>query len=178
MLCLEIGGEYFDEHKQEFVYLKPKTIKLEHSLISISKWESKHHVPFLTTEMSDKQMKDYIKCMTISRDIDDKDYEMLSEENIDKIVKYIDDPMTATTFNDSNNAPRSREIITSEIIYYWMIEYRIPVEFEKWHLNRLLALIKVINIKHAPARKMSRGEVMARNRALNEARRKANHSKG
>ncbi len=177
MLFLEVGGEFFDEKKEEFIELKKQTIKLEHSLISVSKWESKYHLPFLNTEMTNEQTIDYIKCMTISRDVDDKIYDFLLDSNFEAIVKYINDPMSATTINDFRKGS-SREIITSEIIYYWMIECNVPLECEKWHLNRLLTLIKVIDLKRAPAKKMSKGEIMARNRALNDARRKANHSKG
>lgn len=178
MLQLEIGGEFFDELKQEFIYQKPQVLKLEHSLIAISKWESKYHEPFLhTKKLTNEQLIYYIKCMTISRDVDSKIYNLLTDEHYRQINTYINDPMTATTFvNNSNN--RSREIITSEIIYYWMIDYRIPVEFEKWHINRLLTLIRVINAKNSPAKKMSKGEIMARNKALNEQRRKANNSRG
>lgn len=178
MLKLEIGGEFFDEHKQEFIYQKPQILKLEHSLIAISKWESKYHEPFLNVEkLSNEQLRYYIECMTVSRDMDPKVYELLTDEHYKQINDYIDDPMTATTIrNNSNN--RSREIITSEIIYYWMVDYRIPVEFEKWHINRLLTLIRVITAKNTPAKKMSKGEIMARNRALNEQRRKASNTRG
>lgn len=179
MLCIEVGGESFDESKEEFVYLKPQIIKLEHSLISMSKWESQYHIPFLKTDLTPEQLIDYIKCMTISRDVDPKVYDYLSEKNISDIENYIDDSMTATTFNNRIGTTSSnREIITSEIIYYWMVEFRIPLECEKWHLNRLLTLINVINIKNSPQKKMSPQEIMAQNKALNEARRKASHSKG
>lgn len=178
MLSLKIGGEFFDENKQEFIYQKPQIIKLEHSLISISKWESKHHVPFLhTKDLTKEQLLDYIKCMTISRDVDDEVYESLTDEHYKKIEEYINDPMTATTFRE-NGSGGNREIITSEIIYYWMVDFRIPLECERWHINRLLTLIRVINAKNAPAKKMSKGEIIARNKALNAARRKANNSKG
>lgn len=178
MLKLEVGGEFFDERKQEFIYHKPQILKLEHSLISISKWESKYHEPFLhTKKLSNEQLQYYIKCMTVSRDVDPEIYESLTDEHYKQINDYIDDPMTATTIRNNSNT-NSREIVTSEIIYYWMVDYRIPVEFEKWHINRLLTLIRVITAKNTPSKKMSKGEIMARNRALNEQRRKANKTRG
>lgn len=120
---------------------------------------------------------DYIKCMTITQNVNPKVYNSLTAENIEQINNYIDEPMTATTFSETNNT-RSREIITSELIYYWMFSLNIPMECQKWHLNRLLTLIRVCNIKNAPPKKMSRRDIMSRNAALNAARRKKLNSKG
>ena len=116
--------------------------------------------------------------MTITQNVIPKVYNSLSIKNIEQINKYIDEPMTATTFNEVNNNTRSREIITSELIYYWMFSLNIPMECQKWHLNRLLTLIRVCNIKNAPPKKMSRSDIMSRNAALNAARRKKLNSKG
>ncbi len=115
--------------------------------------------------------------MTITQNVNDNVYNSLTSKNIDEINKYIDAPMTATTFSDNTNS-RSREIVTSELIYYWMISLNIPMECQKWHLNRLLTLIRVCNVKNTPPKKMSRREIMSRNAALNAARRKKLNSKG
>lgn len=165
--------EGFNDETGEFVYEiieKEKPLHLEHSLISLSKWESKFHKPFLSKEeMSLEETIYYTKCMTLDKNIDPKIYGRLSAENFREIAEYIKDPMTATTFGKSDSLP-SRETITSEIIYYWMISQNIPVEFEKWHLEKLLTLIRVCSIKNSPPKKMSKRELMERNAALNAKR--------
>ena len=134
--------------------------------------------PFLSKEpKTAAETIDYIKCMTITQNVNPKVYNSLTAENIEQINNYIDEPMTATTFSETNNT-RSREIITSELIYYWMFSLNIPMECQKWHLNRLLTLIRVCNIKNTPPKKMSRRDIMSRNAALNAARRKKLNSKG
>lgn len=171
--------EFWDESRQEFLEVKGQTLQLEHSLVSISKWESKWCKPFLSKENKTlEEILDYVKCMTITQNVDPNVYLALTNENIKEINEYIDAPMTATTFYEEKKTAKSREILTSELIYYWMISLQIPVEFQKWHLNRLLTLIKVCNIKNAPPKKMSQREIMSRNTALNAARRKAMNSKG
>ena len=179
MLLLTIPArELFDNEKQEFIKTPECTIQLEHSLVSLSKWEAKWGKPFLSKEpKTSVEIIDYLKCMTITQNVNPQVYNSLSNENIDLINKYIDKPMTATTFNEVNNT-RSREIITSELIYYWMISLNIPMECQKWHLNRLLTLIRVCNIKNQPPKKMNRKDIMSRNAALNAARRKKLNSKG
>ena len=178
MLLLTIPPiEMFNEKTSEFVYSKETKISLEHSLVSLSKWESKWNKPFLSKDNKTlEETIDYIRCMTITQNVDPEVYFRLTDENINTINKYIESPMTATTFSDNGHS--SREIITSELIYYWMISLNIPMECQKWHLNRLLTLIRVCNIKNAPAKKMSRREIMNRNAALNAARRKKLNSTG
>ena len=182
MLTIVIpASEKFNEATNEFIYTKEQKLQLEHSLVSLSKWESRWHKPFLTSKKTAKtqdEIIDYIRCMTITQNVDPNVYYNLSQANADKIQKYIDDPMTATTFNELQKARPSTEVITSELIYYWMIAYNVPVEFEKWHLNRLLTLIKVCSIKNTPPKKMSRREIMNRNKALNASRRNALNSRG
>ena len=124
-----------------------------------------------------EQIIDYVRCMTITQNVKPEVYNRLTEDNLKAINDYIENPMTATTFSDINQRP-SREIITSEIIYYWMVSFNIPFECQKWHLNKLLTLIKVCNIKNSPPKKMSRQEILSRNRALNEARKKNLNTKG
>ena len=158
--------EQWDESVQEFVYSKPQTLQLEHSLISLSKWESKWHKPFLSkTEKTTEETIDYIRCMTLTQNVKPEVYSNLSVENILQVNEYIENPMTATTFIEDRDRKKSREIVTAELIYYWMISLNIPVEFEKWHLNRLLTLIRVCNIKNQPPKKSSRREIMSRNAA-------------
>lgn len=180
MLTITIPAtELFDEKTQTFFSTKEQTLQLEHSLVSLSKWESKWCKPFLTND--DKTLEetiDYIKCMTITQNVDPNSYNFLSRSNIEKINSYISSPMTATTFYEDPQRPTKKEIITSELIYYWMISLNIPMECQKWHLNRLLTLVRVCNVKNAPPKKMSRSEIMRRNSALNAARRKQFNSKG
>jgi len=135
--------------------------------------------PFLDnkTPKTIAETMDYIRCMTITQNVDPEVYNFLTAENIKSINDYIDAPMTATTFSQQNTS-RSREIVTSELIYYWMIALNVPMKCEKWHLNRLLTLIRVCNIKNTPPKKMSKKDIMSRNAALNAARRKQLNSKG
>lgn len=173
--------ELYDEINNKFVYLPSRELILEHSLVSISKWESKWHKSFLNTDdKSFDEVMDYIKCMCVEELEDENDLYRLSEENVSDINAYIQDSMTATTFSDfsDNKNTKSREIITSEIIYYWMIANNIPFECQYWHLNKLLTLIKVCSIKNSPEKKMSTSEILSRNKALNAARRKKMNSKG
>lgn len=175
------GGEQFDVEKQEFIYLgKDQTLQLEHSLVSLSKWESKWCVPFLskTHKKTFEETLDYIKCMTITQNVKPEVYNRLTVQNFKEIDKYINAPMTATTFHNLGGGKKNEEVITSELVYYWMISLNIPFECQKWHLNRLLTLIQVCNIKNQPQKKMSKREIMSRNAALNEARRKQMNSKG
>lgn len=174
MLSITVpDSEYYDESTNRFSYVKGQHLSLEHSLVSISKWESKWHKPFLATkDKTEEETRDYIRCMTLTQNVNPILYLALSEENINKITEYINDSMTATWFPERKGG-QSREVITSEIIYYWMISYNVPMECQKWHLNRLLTLIRVCEAKSQKPKKMRKGEVLARNRELNEARKKA-----
>lgn len=178
MLKIVIPGlELFDENTNEFIEIKGQTIALEHSLVSISKWESKWKVPFMNNKsMTNEQVLDYIRCMTLTQNVNPILYTNLSQEHLIAIRNYIDDPMTATWFNETKKV--NREIITSELIYYWMIESNVPMECQKWHLNRLLTLIKVINDKREPKKKMSRRDIYKQNAALNAARKARLHTHG
>lgn len=183
MLTITIPAvELWDEAKQEFVGLqKEQTIQLEHSLISISKWESKWCKAFLTNKQKTREeMLDYVRCMTITPNVDPDIYKYLSNENILEINKYIEAPMTATCISeDKASKGGSREVVTSELIYYWMIALQIPLdECQKWHLNRLLTLIKVCNVKNQPPKKTSKKDLLNRNAALNAARRKQFNTTG
>lgn len=179
MLKITVPGlELYDEEKNEFINYKDQILQLEHSLVSISKWEAKWHKPFLSDE--DKTLEeiiDYIKCMTITQNVKSDVYDRLTSDNIQTINDYIQDSMTATTFSDDKKTGK-KEIVTSEIIYYWMVTYNIPMECQKWHLNRLLTLVKVCTIKNSPPKKMSNSEIISRNKALNAARRKKLNTKG
>ena len=169
----------WDEQKEEFVQLKEQTLQLEHSLVSLSKWESKWCKVFLDSrrEKTHEETLDYIRCMTLTPNVDPDVYNRLTIENVAMINEYIEAPMTATYFSKDAKS-NSSEQVTSELIYYWMIALNIPFECQKWHLNRLLTLIKVCNIKNQPAKKMNMREVMSRNAALNAARKKRLNTRG
>ena len=180
-ILVPICPEGWDEAKQEFVEPKTKELQLEHSLISISKWESKWHKAFLSkTDKTDDEIFDYIKCMTLTTNVDPTVYDHLTPANINAIRAYIDDPMSATVISSkSAKGPGvSHESVTSELIYYWMIALNIPQEYQKWHLNRLLKLIEVCNLKNTPPKKRSKSAILRDNAALNAARRKSLGTRG
>lgn len=181
MLVLTIPERsLWDEINECFVYSKGGTLTLEHSLLSITKWESKWKKPFLTKQQKTMdEMRDYIRCMDINSRTDPSVYMGIGKKELDQVLAYIDDTMTATTFNERGNKKTSRDIITNEIIYYWMVECGIPFDpCEKWHLNRLMALIRVVNLKQQPAKKMNQKEWLSQRSELNAARRKAHRSHG
>lgn len=180
MLQLVIPAtEQWDEFRQEFVHVKEQTLQLEHSLVSLSKWESKWCKSFFARqEKTYEETIDYIKCMTLTQNVKDETYYCLTNDHLTQIYKYIEAPMTATRFSDDKNTKTNRETITSELIYYWMIALNIPFECQKWHLNRLLTLIQVCNIKNQPPKKMGKRDLMSRNAALNAARRKQLNTRG
>ena len=184
MLPLTITGERrWDDVKEEFIPAgKDYTLQLEHSLLSISKWEAIYHKPFLSTDKDLEMIRTYAKCMTINN-VPDEVYERLKPSDIDKITNYLSDSYTATWFSDNKPAhTKGRmngmggEIITAEIVYYWMIQMSIPVEFQKWHLNRLLTLIRVISVKNDP--KSGKKMTVADRRALNKMRQAKYHTRG
>ena len=170
--------ELYDETYEVFITSKETTLQLEHSLVSLSKWESKWNKPFLSRDKKTiDETVDYIKCMTITQNVDEEVYKYLTNDNMQEVSNYIEADMTATKFSNEKKTV-NREIITAEIIYYWMIALNIPLEWEKRHLNRLLTLINVCNIKNSPPKKMGKKELANRNSALNAARKQSLHSKG
>ena len=176
--------EMFDDRTGRFVTVKPTTLSLEHSLISVSKWESKYHIPFLDEkrEMTGAELDYYIQCMTINPNVNPAVYACITPKQVEEILEYIKNPMTATWFGAKNNKRKGfgygREIITSELIYGWMVSYGVPAEYEKWHLNRLLTLLQVCNEQNTPPKKMSKNDIIRDNDAINAARRAAMHSRG
>lgn len=181
MLTITIPGtEMWDEENECFATAPGEdiTVTLEHSLVSLSKWESKHHKAFLGKQRKTKEETlDYIRCMVVGGSVSDDDLSRLSPDNVTQINAYIEDPMTATYISDVHKGG-GRETVTAELVYYWMIALNIPFECQYWHLNRLLTLINVCSIKNQPTKKMGRNELMRRNTALNAARRKQLHTKG
>ena len=170
--------ELWDERKSEFIYRKEQTLQLEHSLVSLSKWERKWHKPFLgKTKKTDEETIDYVKCMTITQNVDPETYTYLTDDNLKQIYEYIENPMTATTFSETKSKGKSMTV-TSEVIYYWMIASNIPFECQKWHLNTLLTLIRTCGVMGSPAKKSSNRELMSQHAAINAANRKRFRSKG
>lgn len=181
MLTINVPDtELYDESKNLFFTSKGRVLVLEHSLVSVSKWESKWCKAFLTQDgKTVEESRDYIRCMTITKNVPSTVYSCLTQKDLDAVSAYIDAPMTATTFSKQTEQKRlSREVTTSELIYYWMIALTIPMECQKWHLNRLLTLINVCNIKNQPPKKRSKQQILERNKALNAARRKKLNTKG
>lgn len=182
MLMLKVTvpkTELFDETINEFISIKEHKLTLEHSLVSLSKWEAKWKKPFLTKDNKTiPETIDYIRCMTITQNVDDNVYRCLSDDVLSQVKDYISDEMTATTFSDLHKKAGKKEIITSELIYYWMVALNVPFECQKWHLNRLLVLVNICNIKNAPPKKMRKNEMLQRNASINAARKKALNSRG
>ena len=180
MLRIEIplGPEEWDDDKVEFVAPKTQVLYLEHSLLSLSKWESRWCKPYLSSEKTDEEALDYIKCMTVTQNVDPDVYNHLTNANVMEIKNYIDAPMTAIKFPKDRASKFRKEVVTSDIIYYWMVALQIPSEFQKWHLNRLIALIRVCDIKNSPPKKKSQREIMAEYARLNAERRKQLNTKG
>lgn len=173
MLTITIDGdEIYNEETEEFSTDGDVVVHLEHSLLSVSKWESKHQKPFLTNkEKTVDEIFDYIKAMIVDPSLDPDVLMRCSQRNIDEIQKYIDSSQSATTFGDMPGRRGPGEVITSELIYYWMVTFNIPFECELWHLNRLFSLIRICNIKQQKPKKMSRNELAQRNAELNARRR-------
>lgn len=180
MLQLKIPDiELYDELNNRFITRKGTVLTMEHSLLSLAKWESKWHIPFLTeNDLTVDQTIDYYRCMTITKNVNPDVYKNITNDISKEINKYIDDPMTATWFNNVSNNQTDKTVITAEIIYYQMISLGIPFECEKWHLNRLLTLIRVVSLKNSPPKKMSRDETMAQQVRLNEERKAKLNTKG
>lgn len=171
--------ELYDEQNNEFIQIKEQTLVLEHSLVSIAKWESKWKKSYLSSKNKTfEETVDYIKCMTITKNVNPLIYKSLNRKALESIERYINDPMTATYFSEKDNRPAGPSIITAEIVYYWMISLGVPMECQKWHFNRLIALIKVCNIKNNPGKRMSSREILTRNQALNEERRRKYNTRG
>jgi hypothetical protein len=176
MLRISIpGSEFFDESTSTFFITEPLDLELEHCLAAMSKWEAKFEKPFLSSKQpSHAEVLAYVKCMVLNQDIDfDSPFELPSE-TLELVNTYINSKQTATTFAEEHTrTSKTSEIVTSELIYYWMVSFNIPFECERWNLNRLLALVKICSIKNSKPKKMSRNEITQRNHELNEARRAA-----
>ena len=173
MLTITIPKKtFYDEANNMFIDFESKTIKLEHSLVSLSKWESKWEKPYISkVEKTDEEMIDYIKCMTITQNVEDSVYKRLSPQNLEDITAYIESPMTATTIT-RHDQKKNQDIITAEVIYFWMTIFNIPMECQKWHLNRLLTLVAVCDAKQSPGKKMSQREQHKTYDQLNEERKR------
>lgn len=175
-------GESYNEETGEFIPAETYALHLEHSLVSLSKWESEHEKPFLgKTVKSPEESVSYVKAMTLDPNVPSEIFEKLTKENVAEIDAYLEAKMTATWFNERNAEKPSRKIITAELIYYWMITLNIPLEWENRHLNRLLTLIRVCNLENAPQKKLTRAEMAERNRTnaqLNAERRAKMNTRG
>lgn len=180
MLSIHVQGkEFFDEETCQFVSTESEVIELEHSLYSVSKWESKWKKPFLGKgEKTPEELLDYIKCMTLNP-VDDSVYNYLTSDNVDEIYRYMEDPFTATTISENGNKSYNEKIITAEVMYSWLVNLQIPFEVQYWHLNKMIMLVRVINEQNNPnKKKMSNKEIYASNAAKNAQRRAKLHSKG
>lgn len=172
--------ELYDEEKNLFYHSKQLELELEHSLLSLSKWEAKHEKPFLSSkDLSDEEIFDYVMCMLLTPDVTEEDVAMHKALIYARVNEYINSPQSGTTFGELPEKRVLNERITSELIYYWMLALNIPFgDCEKWHLNRLFSLIRIANNKNSPQKKMSRNELAQRNRELNEKRKKEYGTRG
>ena len=177
------SAELYDEVNNEFIYTKDQTMVLEHSLLSISKWETKWRKPYLSEEQkTNEEALDYIRCMTITQNVDPNVYKALTGSQINEITEYIKEGQTATTIKQNASGHRARhsgKFVTSELIYFWMTAFNIPFTCEKWNFSRLMALIEIAGEENNPdKKKMGRQDILAQNRALNAQRRAKMKSKG
>lgn len=171
-IAIPLTSEGWDEEKQEFVEPKTQILCLEHSLVSLRKWESRWCKPFLSNKsLTVEETIDYIKCMTLTQNVPSEVYNRITDKNIEEVSAYIDAPMTATWFTEEKGGKPNTEVVTAELIYYWMIALNIPFECQKWHLNSLLTLVKVCNIKNTPPKKMGKNALLNRHASVNAARR-------
>lgn len=179
MLTLVVAArEFYDDNKGEFINIQEQTIHLEHSLISLRRWEETWQKPYLSkTPKTKMETLDYIRCMSINKEVSIETVMSLTDDQLKKVHQYIEAPMTATTFA-KDDIPPSRQIMTAEVIYWQMVANQIPFECEKWHLNRLFTLIKVCALKNQKPKKMGKQELMNRNKQINQARRAQMNSKG
>lgn len=180
MLSITIpASEYYDEVRGEFFSVPETRLRLEHSLAAISRWESKWLKPFFGNESkTPAECADYVRCMAIDEDVNPDVFRAIPPKIFDEIDRYIESPMTATTIRERPGRRGGREIVTSELIYYWMVALGIPFECDRWNINRLLMLIRITNIRQAPQKNMSRKDIYSQNRAINAARRAKLGSKG
>lgn len=181
MLTITVPGcEWLDETQGRFMKTADTVLTLEHSLVSVHKWEQRHCKPFLSSEhKTDAECMDYVRCMTLTQNVNPLVYSALTPELLKNIDKYIEAPMTATWFSEEKTTgPIDRKTVTAEVIYYWMITLGIPWECRKWHLNTLMTLIRVCNAKNAPKRQRSQREMIAERRMLNKMRREQTGSRG
>ena len=171
MLRLLVGAtESFNDETNEFVKVDGVVLELEHSLYSLSKWESKYKKPFITSDKTLEETIDYVRMMVVTPDFPPEIFQKFTQEDFDAVKEYIADPMTATWFSKEGKS-KAAEIITAEVMYYWLVSMQIPFEVQYWHLNRMLTLVKVWNEKQKPQTKMSKADLAARNRQLNAERR-------
>lgn len=181
MLTITIpSAEFWDEKSEQFIYTKAQTLKLEHSLVSISKWESRWHKPFLSKETKTyEETIDYIKCMTLTQNVSPDVYQYITNANIDAVNQYIAASLTASTVREEKGGSTNiRKNITSELIYYWMVCYNIPLECQKWHLSRLFMLIRICEAENKPHKKRSKRDLYRYHNEVNAANRKRFNSKG
>lgn len=171
MLLINVPSvDLFDEATNQFVKFTGEALLLEHSLVSLSKWESFNEKPFLGKDTkTDEETLNYVRMMTFSPVRDPEVYNHLTSANLQEISNYINAKMTATWFSDKPGE-NVASAVTAEIVYYWMIALLIPFECQYWHLNRLLTLIKVLNEKNSPPKPMSQFDAAAQQRELNESR--------
>lgn len=179
MLKITIPAAELFDGQENFIQVKEQTLQLEHSLVSLSKWESKWHKAYLSRKKkTPAESRDYVRCMTLTQNVNPNVYLALTPALLRQVNAYIDDPMTATTFPKGFKKSGSQETVTAEIIYYWMICYNIPFECQKWHLNRLLTLINVCNAKGQKPQKIPQSELRAQYRAINAANKKKFNTRG
>lgn len=179
MLTIVVPLQEGVDQDNNFVLIEGFELELEHSLASLSKWESKFEKPFLSSkEKTTEEVLAYIECMCRTPNVPPEVWGKLSQDNYNAINAYIDSKQTATWFSDDKPQTQSGEIITAEIVYFWMTSMRIPWEAQHWHLNKLFTLVRVFDLKSAKPKPMGRAEQLQRQRELNQKRRAEMKTKG
>lgn len=172
MLTITVPGlEVYDEETETFSTIGDIQLQFEHSLLSLSKWESEYQKPFLgKEEKTAEELLGYVKAMIVTPNFPPDIFSKLTQKNLDEINDYINSKQSATTFGQMPETKGRGETITSELIYYWMVAFNIPFEVETWHLNRLFSLIRICNVKQSKPKKIPKNQIAARNRELNAQR--------
>lgn len=153
-------------------------LQFEHSLRSLSKWESKNKIAFLAgREKTPAQMVDYYRCMLLSPEDPDLVY-LLDPSQMEELTNYINENQTASSVPNEGPTQYNPETTTSELVYFWMTALKINWEAQDWHFSRLMMLVQITSYKQQPPKKRNPREVLSDMRRENERRKKLFNTSG